>query len=538
MFGGKERDMSNFKTLKKDLENAGFINTGKIYHNAEAGTLIEESIKRHESRLLGSGALCVRTGKYTGRSPDDRFFAETQLVKDKIKWGTVNKPISAENYKTLYGRIAAYAENRDLFVFDGFIGADKETCLKVRVINQYAWQNLFVRQLFIRPDSAQLEDFSPDFTVISTPGLQAAPAIDGTNSEAAIIINFDEKTVLVAGTSYAGEMKKSCFTVMNFLLPDKGVLPMHCSANQGADGKTALFFGLSGTGKTTLSADPNRSLIGDDEHGWSDKGIFNFEGGCYAKCINLTREGEPQIWDAIRFGAVVENVTYDEKTLKPDYFDASITENSRVGYPLEHIPDTVKSGIGGHPEVIVFLTADAFGVMPPIAKLDINQACYYFMSGYTSKLAGTERGITEPQATFSACFGEPFLPRPVSVYTHMLKEKIAAHDSAVYLVNTGWTGGQYGVGKRIKLSYTRAMITAALNGDLNKAEYKKDDIFGLSVPLKCPGVPDEVLNVKNTWADKNAFENTAKDLAKSFNKNFQKYSGIEEAIAQAGPLVK
>lgn len=530
--------MSNLETVKKDLEAMCFVNVGQVYHNADVATLVEESLKRGESHLLHTGALSVRTGKYTGRSPEDRFFVDSDSVKDKIKWGKVNKAISKDSFASVYGRIAAYLEDKDLFVFDGFIGADPKTCLRVRVINQYAWQNLFVHQLFIRPSEEQLKDFSPDFTVISAPGLKAVPALDGTNSEAAIIVNFDEKKVLVAGSSYAGEMKKSCFTVMNFLLPDKGVLPMHCSANQGADGKTALFFGLSGTGKTTLSADPNRNLIGDDEHGWSDQGIFNFEGGCYAKCINLTKEGEPQIWDAIRFGAVVENVAYAEKTLIPDYFDAAITENSRVGYPLEHIPDTVESGQGGHPEIIVFLTADAFGVMPPIAKLDINQACYYFMSGYTSKLAGTERGITEPQATFSACFGAPFLPRPVSVYTHMLKDKIAKYNPAVYLVNTGWTGGSYGVGSRIKLSYTRAMITAALNGELAKAEFAKDPIFGLNVPVSCPGVPDEVLDVKQTWADKDAYAETAKNLAKSFNENFQKYAGFEDAIAQAGPLFK
>ncbi len=527
--------MTNTVNLRKNLEAMNLKNLGNIYHNLEVAKLVEEALARKEGELINTGALAVKTGKYTGRSPKDRYFVDTESVHDKIKWGEANKAMTAQCFEGVYNRLSAYMIGRDFFIFDGYIGADPERRLKVRIINQYAWQNIFVHQLLVRPTPEELKDFEPEFTVIAAPGFKCLPEIDCCNSEAVIALNFDAKKIIVAGSSYAGEIKKACFTLMNFLLPEQAVLPMHCSANQGENGETALFFGLSGTGKTTLSADPNRSLIGDDEHGWSEKGIFNFEGGCYAKCINLTAEGEPQIWDAIRFGAVVENVVFDPQSLVPDFFDSSITENTRVGYPLDYIPNAVENGLGGHPKVIVFLTADAFGVMPPISKLDINQACYHFMSGYTSKLAGTERGITEPTATFSACFGAPFLPRPVTVYTHMLKEKLLKFKPDVYLVNTGWTGGSYGIGSRIKLAYTRAMITAALKGELNKAEFKKDPCFGLNVPLSCPGVPEGVLDVKSTWADKATYDTTAQNLARRFKENFNKYSGIEDSIAAAGP---
>lgn len=523
-------------SIRESLEAMDLTNLGHIYHNLAVPKLVAEALERQEGKLISNGALAVKTGKYTGRSPNDRFFVDTANVHDKIKWGAVNKPISEEKYEKLYHRMGAYLSGRDVFVFDGYIGADPQKRLKIRVVNQYAWRNLFIRNLLIRPTEEELKDFEPDFTVISAPGFKADPAIDGTNSEAFVILNFEAKKIIIGGTSYAGEIKKACFTTMNFFMPDEGVLPMHCSANQGDDGQTALFFGLSGTGKTSLSADPNRRLIGDDEHGWSDNGIFNFEGGCYAKCINLSIEREPQIWDAIRFGSVVENVVYDEETMIPDYVDDSITENTRVGYPLDYISNAMESGMGGHPKVVIFLTADAFGVMPPIAKLDINQACYHFMSGYTSKLAGTERGITEPSATFSACFGAPFLPRPVAAYAHMLKEKLIKFAPDVYLLNTGWTGGPYGVGERISLAYNRSMITAALSGELAKAGYKRDPIFGLNVPVSCPGVPDEVMDIRGTWADPAAYDQSAKKLAADFKKNFAKFANVEEAIAAAGPI--
>ncbi len=522
---------------KETLAQHGIINVNEVYRNLSPARLVEEAIRRGEGELSATGALSVNTGKYTGRSPGDRFVVETAETKDAVDWGKVNVPISAERYARIKARQQAYLEGRDVFVFDGFIGKDPKYRIAVRVINQYAWQNLFIQQLLVRPSVADLENFQPEFTLICTPGFQAVPELDGTKSEAFILPNFEEKMVLIGGTSYAGEMKKSCFTIMNYVLPTKGVCPMHCSANIGADGKTALFFGLSGTGKTTLSADPERLLIGDDEHGWSEEGIFNFEGGCYAKCINLSQEGEPQIWNAIHFGAVLENVILDPETRVPDFNDGSRTENTRVGYPVDHIPGAVQEGMGGHPEAIIFLTADAFGVLPPIAKLDRNQASYHYLSGYTSKLAGTERGITEPQTTFSTGFGAPFLPRVAGVYAELLRDKIEKHGSKVYLLNTGWTGGPYGVGNRMKLSYTRAMVRAALNGDLDQVAYETDPIFGIAVPQSCPGVPDEVLNPRNTWADKAAYDKTAKELAKAFQENFAKLKGVAPEIVAAGPKV-
>lgn len=527
--------MSNEAKVKEQLEKAFLLNLGKIHYNLNIPELTEEAFSRGEGCFTDTGALAVKTGKYTGRSPKDRFFVDTESVHDKIKWGDTNKPITVETYNKLYYRLGAYLEDTDLYVFDGFIGADPNHRLKIRVVNQLAWQNAFIHQLLVRPKPEDLVDFVPDFTVICAPGFKAIPYVDGINSEAFIVINFDEKEVLIGASMYAGEIKKACFTVMNYLMPKQDVFPMHCSANEDEEGNTALFFGLSGTGKTTLSADPLRSLIGDDEHGWSEEGIFNFEGGCYAKCINLTQEGEPQIWEAIKFGAIIENVVLDPETRVPDFFDKSITENTRVGYPLNYIPNAVESGQGGHPKAIIFLTADAFGVLPPISKLDINQACYHFISGYTSKLAGTERGITEPQATFSACFGEPFMPRPIAVYSQMLHDKIEKYQPDVYLLNTGWTGGSYGEGSRIKLRYTRAMVTAALNGTLAKGEFKTEPAFGFSVPVHCPDVPDEIMDVRSSWKDKDKYDETAAKLADLFAKNFSKFSGIDPAVANAGP---
>lgn len=520
------------------LEGLGLINPGNIYRNLPVARLVEMALARGEGVLAPNGALSVRTGKYTGRSPNDRFMVDTPSVHDTISWGAVNQPMEEAGFEALFRRLAAYLQGRDLFIFDGFVGADPAYRMPIRVINQYAWQNLFVHQLFVRPTAAELETHQPQFTVICAPGFQATPEVDGTRSEAFVVLHFNRRLIIIGGTSYAGEMKKSIFTVMNYLLPERGVCPMHCSANMGPAGDTALFFGLSGTGKTTLSADPERRLIGDDEHGWSDHGIFNFEGGCYAKCIKLSAEHEPQIWNAIRFGSVLENVAVDPDSRAIDYDCDALTENTRAAYPVDFIPNAVIPGIGGHPRTVVFLTADAFGVMPPIAKLTREQALYHFLSGYTSKLAGTERGITEPQATFSTCFGAPFLPRSPRVYADLLGERIAKHGASVYLVNTGWTGGPSGVGRRMSLPYTRAMVRAALKGELEGVELVPDPVFGILVPTSCPGVPAEVLNPRHTWQDKEKYDAMARKLAGLFNENFTKFRDVPEEIRAAGPVVR
>lgn len=519
------------------LKDLGMINLKNVYRNLTPCKLVEHALSRGEGKLTQSGALYVYTGKYTGRSPHDRFIVDQKSVHNEINWGKTNVPIEQEKFDSIYSKLTAYLQNRDIFVFDGFAGADRRYSLPIRVINEFASQNLFAHQLFIRPSEEEIKDFNPGFTVICAPGFKADPEIDKTNSEAFIILNFEKKIVIIGGSMYGGEIKKSIFSVMNYLVPKKNVFPMHCSANIGHDGDVALFFGLSGTGKTTLSADPERSLIGDDEHGWSEDGVFNFEGGCYAKCINLSRENEPQIWDAIKFGSIVENVVVDENGT-PDYCDSKYTENTRVAYPVEHIPGAVMEGMGGHPNTVVFLTADAFGVLPPISKLTREQAMYHFMSGYTSKLAGTERGIVEPQATFSTCFGEPFMPMNPSFYANMLGEKIDKHNARVYLVNTGWAGGPYGVGKRMKLSYTRAMVTAAINGELDKVSYEEHPIFKVLVPKSCPNVPSEILNPINTWEDKAEYNKFANELAVKFNKNFEKFSNVSCEIKKAAPNVK
>lgn len=521
--------------MKAYIESLGIIAPKAVYRNLTPAQLVEHALARGEGKLANTGAFVVTTGKYTGRSPDDRFVVDTPAIHDDIDWGKINVPISAEKYEAIYNRMMAYLQGRDIFVFDGFAGADETYHLPVRVVNELASQNLFIHQLLVRPTEAQLAGFTPGFTIIAAPGFKCIPEVDGVHSEAAILVNFDKRTVLIAGSQYAGEIKKSIFSVMNYLLPKQGVLSMHCSANVGEAGDVALFYGLSGTGKTTLSADPNRMLIGDDEHGWSDKGCFNIEGGCYAKCINLSKENEPQIWEAIKFGSLVENVVMDDATREFDFADASLTENTRVGYPVEFIPNCVIPGVAGHPKTVIFLTADAFGVLPPISRLDKNQAMFHFVSGYTSKLAGTERGIVEPQTTFSTCFGAPFLPLHPSVYAEMLGKKIEEHDAKVYLVNTGWAGGKYGVGSRMKLKYTRAMVTAALNGELEKAEFELDPIFNVMVPKTCPNVPDEFLSQRRLWKDQAEYEATAKDLAARFVKNFEKYSNMPANIVNAGP---
>ena len=517
------------------LESLGIIHPKAVYRNLPVSVLTEKALKRGEGKLSDTGALVVVTGKYTGRSPEDRFVVDTPDVHDDIDWGKVNVPISEQKYNAIYDRACSYLQGREVFVLDGFAGADPAYRLNIRVINELASQNLFIHQLLLRPTEEELTAFKPDFKIIAVPGFKCIPNLDGVHSEAAILLNFAKKEVLICGSQYSGEIKKSVFSIMNYILPKQNVFSMHCSANVGASGDVAVFFGLSGTGKTTLSADPNRRLIGDDEHGWSDNGVFNIEGGCYAKCINLSHEHEPQIWDAIKFGAVVENVVMDEKTRTFDFDDGSLTENTRVGYPVEYIPNCLIPGFAGHPNTVIFLTADAFGVLPPISKLNNEQAKYHFVSGYTSKLAGTERGIVTPQTTFSTCFGAPFLPLHPSVYANMLGQKIDEHNTQVYLVNTGWSGGPYGVGKRMSIKFTRAMITAALNGELAKAEYWTHSIFNIDVPKTCTGVPDEVLSPRDTWADKAAYDKAAQELAGRFVKNFTKYDNMPKSIIDAGP---
>ena len=513
------------------IEALGIINPKAVYRNAAPAFLVEKALERGEGQLSCTGALNVHTGKYTGRSPDDKFIVDTPYSHDDIAWGKVNVPTTREIFDALYEKIAAYFQGRDVFIFDGYAGADPKYTKAFRVVNELASQALFSNQLLIVPTQEQLADYQADFTVLCAPGFKCIPERDHVNSEAAIMIDYEQKKVIIAGSQYAGEIKKSVFSVMNYLMPKEGVFPMHCSANIGKDGDSAIFFGLSGTGKTTLSADPNRKLIGDDEHGWADDSVFNFEGGCYAKCIDLTEEAEPEIYRAIRFGALSENVILDPETREPDYFDNSLTENTRVGYPIEYIPNAAIPGVGDTPRTVIFLTADAYGVLPPISKLNANQAMYYFVSGFTSKLAGTERGITSPVPTFSTCFGAPFMPLDPSVYAGMLAEKVAKSGASVYLVNTGWNG----TGKRMKLKYTRAMVTAALTGALNKSEFVEDPIFGVSVPTTCPDVPDELMIPINTWEDKEAYQAKAKELARSFVENFKKYTHMSAEVVAAGP---
>lgn len=524
---------------KYGLDNYGIHNAGLVYWNAVPSVLVEEAVCRGEGILSPDGALMVDTGKYTGRSPNDKFVVYNGTEEEKeIDWGKVNVKLSPEKFDRLYNKMLGYVQNRDLFVADLVAGADPVYRLPIRVISEFAWSNLFASNMFIRPALEDRVDQIPGFTVICVPGLEANPEEDGVNSGAFIVVNFTRKIILIGGSRYGGEIKKSIFSVMNFILPLKGVMTMHCSANVGKkSGNSALFFGLSGTGKTTLSSDPDRLLIGDDEHGWSDTGIFNFEGGCYAKMIRLSQEHEPLIWNAVhRFGALLENMDYDPETRFLDFDSDKKTENTRGSYPIYHIDGIVENGIGPHPTDIFMLTADASGVLPPLSKLDKNQAMYYFMSGYTSKLAGTERGITEPQPNFSTCFGAPFLPLHPSVYAELLGKRIMEHDARVWLLNTGWSGGPYGVGKRFSLPYTRAFVTAALNGDLDQVEFEKEPFFGLFIPKTCPGVPSEVLNPRNTWADKAAYDEAARKLVASFAANFKKYEGkTSKEICEAGP---
>src|SRR5690625_478295 len=510
-----------------------------IHRNLSVSRLIEKILSRKEAKLSSTGAVSSVTGKYTGRSPKDRFIVSDDISKDLVDWGSVNQPIDEASFEKLYNKVTNHLQSKEeVFSFRGFAGADEKYRLSVEVINEYAWHNLFAHQLFITPTEEELANHNPGFTILSAPTCQADPEVDGTKSETFIVVSFKKRIILIGGTEYAGEIKKSIFSIMNYLLPEQNVLPMHCSSNVGKEGDVALFFGLSGTGKTTLSADPYRQLIGDDEHGWSKDGVFNIEGGCYAKCVNLSAEKEPQIFNAIRYGAVLENVILDDESRGADYDDVSLTENTRAAYPLEYIDNVVQPSVGGHPNTIIFLTADASGTLPPISRLTKEQAMYHFLSGFTSKLAGTERGITKPEATFSACFGSPFLPLKPGVYAKMLGEKIDEFNANVFLVNTGWTGGPYGVGERVQLSFTRAMIHSALEGELNTIETVTDDIFGLQIPVNVPGVPEEILVPRNTWSDKAAYDESAKNLARQFHDNFEKFTEVTPEIRAAGPTYK
>ena len=517
------------------LSEVGLEKVAEVHRNLSPALLIEHSLRSGEGVLAESGALRVTTGKNTGRSPNDKFVVDDPEFSDQIWWGDVNRPFKPEAFERLYEKVVSHLQNGPLYIFDGFAGASPEYRLPIRVVNEVAWHNHFAHQLFVRPSEEELEVHRPEFTVLSAPNLKADPEKDGTHSDVFILLSLARKLILIGGSHYAGEIKKSIFTVMNYLMPQKDVLPMHCSANIGEQGDVALFFGLSGTGKTTLSADPKRRLVGDDEHGWTDSGIFNFEGGCYAKCIKLSPQNEPQIWEAIRFGSVIENVTFYGQTRKVDFDSSEITENTRVAYPVEFIPGAVIPGVGGHPETVIFLTADAFGVLPPIARLNRTQAMYHFISGYTSKVAGTEKGITEPQTTFSPCFGAPFLPLHPSRYAEMLGERIEKHGANVYLVNTGWTAGPYGEGHRIELPYTRAMISAALSGELEKADFQPHPIFQVEVPKTCPEIPSDILNPKNTWKDKDAYDRSANELARRFAENSEGFSEVAQEILTAGP---
>ncbi len=519
------------------LQPLGISQAQEVLLNLTPAALVEAALCHGEGVLTDTGALMADTGKFTGRSPKDRFVVRDEKTADSVWWGDINIPFAADKFDQLHQKMVAYLADKKLYVREGYAGANPDYQLKLRVVNELAWHNLFAYNLFLRPEEGADTSWVADFSIICAPGFEADPAVDGTRQANFAILNFAKKLILIGGTAYAGEMKKGIFGVLNYLLPhEQGTLPMHCSANVGADGDTAIFFGLSGTGKTTLSADPNRGLIGDDEHGWTPTGgIFNFEGGCYAKVIDLSAEKEPEIWQAIKFGSIVENTRFMPGSRAVDYTNVSVTENTRTAYPLGYIANAVEPSVGGSPKNIFFLTADAFGVLPPISKLDKSHAMYHFMSGYTAKVAGTEMGITEPQTTFSACFGQVFLPLHPTKYAEMLGQKMDEHpDTRVWLINTGWTGGSYGTGSRMKLSYTRAMITAALTGQLDTVEFQPHPVFGVLVPATVPGVPGHLLDPRQTWADAAAYDQTAADLAQKFVDNFEKYADYASADILAG----
>ena len=518
------------------LDNYGIREPGVVYWNLNTPELYEEIARRGEGIFSAHGALIVDTGEHTGRAAKDKAIVREPGSEDKVFWGEVNKEFTQERFNSLRDRMMAHTKGRELFVQDTYAGADPRYRLPVRIITELAWHSLFARTMFINPVAG--ENHTPEFTIINLPSFKADPAQDGTRSSTFILMDFSQRLVLIGGTSYAGETKKSVFTILNYLLPQRGVMSMHCSANVGEAGDVAVFFGLSGTGKTTLSADPERRLIGDDEHGWSDDGVFNFEGGCYAKVIKLSQEAEPDIYRTTQmFGTVLENVVYDPETRELDLDDGSKTENTRAAYPLESIPNIVPEGYGGHPQNIIMLTADAFGVLPPVSRLTPEQAMYHFLSGYTAKVAGTERGVKEPEATFSTCFGAPFMVLHPGVYADLLGKKMSEHKSNCWLVNTGWSGGPYGEGQRMKIAYTRAMIRAILSGTLARVETRPDPIFGLGIPVSCPDVPTEVLTPRNTWQDPQAYDRKARDLARRFNENFKKYAdGVSEEVRRVAPV--
>ncbi len=525
---------SHGRRSEHGLETLGFQNTGDVLWNLSTAACYEEAVRGYEATVVHLGPLVVGTGQHTGRSPKDKFVVKYPDLADEIWWGANNQPLEPDRFDALFARMRAYAQGLDLYVQDCFAGADARYRLPIRVVTELAWHSVFARNLFIRATDDELARHAPQFTVVDLPGFQADPELDGTNSETVIAVSFARKLVLIGGTAYAGEMKKSIFTILNYLLPRQGVLPMHCSANVGSDGDVALFFGLSGTGKTTLSTDPTRPLIGDDEHGWTDTGVFNFEGGCYAKTIRLSAENEPEIYQTTRrFGTVLENVPLDPETRRIDLDSEEITENTRGAYPITHLGNVVLEGAGGHPANVVFLTADAFGVLPPIARLTPAQAMFHFLLGYTARVAGTERGVTEPEATFSACFGAPFLPLPPTVYAKMLGEKLSAHGSQVWLINTGWSGGPATESERIQLPYTRAMVRAALSGALDDVAFEEDPVFGLAIPASVPDVPADLLTPRNTWSDGDRYDAAAGTLAGLMREAFQQYGGDVSAEVRA-----
>jgi phosphoenolpyruvate carboxykinase (ATP) len=514
------------------------LDPARVHYMKTPAELIEDTILKRQGVLADTGALCIDTGKFTGRSPKDRFIVRDAITDGSVDWGVVNKPFEQEKYDLVKKEILDYVRQRETYIHDGYVCADENYRLNVRVLAEYPWSAMFANNMFLRLQGEEVATFAPEWTVVCAPGFLADPSRHGTRQSNFAIINFTDRAILIGGTGYTGEIKKGIFSVLNFLLPhDDKILSMHCSANVGKQGDTAVFFGLSGTGKTTLSADPHRSLIGDDEHGWSEEGVFNFEGGCYAKCVDLTEEKEPDIFRAIRHGAILENIRFYPGTRTVDYANISVTENTRVSYPLYHILNMMPGSVAGHPRNIFFLTADAFGVLPPISKLTPPQAMYHFISGYTAKVAGTEAGVTEPQATFSACFGAPFLPLHPTSYAAMLGDLMRRHKVNVWLVNTGWSGGPYGVGSRIRLSNTRAMITAALEGNLNHVRFKTHEVFNLAMPMSCPGLSDQnILNPVQTWDDQDAYKEKAIILAQSFHRNFLKYAEhASEEILSGGP---
>ncbi|MEN9964147.1 MAG: phosphoenolpyruvate carboxykinase [Bacteroidota bacterium] len=523
--------------LSESLKSMGFTSDQTIHYQLNPSDLSAQAVSRGEGILNDTGALLINTGEFTGRSPKDKFIVKDEITSDSVHWNDFNIAIEPSYFDKMHQKLIQYLAGKEIWVRDSYACADPAYRLNIRVINENPWSNLFAYNMFLRPTADELTHFSPDWHIIQAPGFKADPATDGTRQHNFAMVSFSKKTILIGGTGYTGEMKKGIFTILNYILPhEKNVLSMHCSANMGDNGDTAIFFGLSGTGKTTLSADPKRHLIGDDEHGWTDSTVFNFEGGCYAKTIDLSEEKEPEIFHAIKPGALVENVTFHEGTNKIDFASKKITENTRVSYPLSFISNALEPSVGKTPKNIFFLTADAYGILPPISKLSPGQAMYQFISGYTAKVAGTEAGVTEPKSTFSACFGAPFLPLHPGKYAEMLGKKMKEHEVSVWMINTGWSGGPYGIGHRMKLGYTRAMITAALEGKLDNVTFESHPVFGMMMPTECPEVPSDILNPRNTWADKTAYDEKANDLAKQFVKNFEKYaSGVTAETLEAAP---